>query len=84
MFIRRVLKTIVQFQAGVAGTNTVKTPEEREHIYSDKDLAGFVDMAMGQLDTNGDGFITYPEYIRSEMARNRADDLKAGNLKKKP
>lgn len=47
------------------------------HIYEDKDLAGFVDLALNQLDRNGDGFITYAEYIQSEAARNRADDLKA-------
>lgn len=55
----------------------VKKDEENVHIYEDKDLAGFVDLAMKQLDENNDGYITYAEYRRSEVARNREDDIKA-------
>ena len=51
------------------------------HIYEDKDLAGFVDMALGQLDENKDGYITYAEYRKSELARNTADDRKANTRK---
>lgn len=54
-----------------------KKDEENVQIYADVDLAGFVDLAMKQLDQNNDGYITYAEYRRSELARNTAEDRKA-------
>lgn len=53
-----------------------KKEEEQKQIYEDRDLAGFVDLAMSQLDFNKDGYITYAEYRRSELARNTAEDRK--------
>lgn len=34
-------------------------------------------MTLNSMDKNGDGFITFPEFARSEVAANRRDDLKA-------
>lgn len=64
-------------QGGEKQTPVLKKDEDKVHIYEDKDLAGFVDLALKQLDRNGDGYITYGEYLSSEVARNRADDIKA-------
>lgn len=44
------------------------------HIYSDSDLAGFVDMVLKSMDKDNDGFINWMEYKRSEVAKNVADD----------
>lgn len=58
-----------------------KKDEDQVQLYADKDLAGFVDLAMSQLDENKDGYISYGEYRRSELARNTADDRKANQKK---
>lgn len=58
-----------------------KKEDDQVHIYTDRDLSGFVDLALSQLDENKDGYITYAEYKRSELARNTAEDRKANPKK---
>lgn len=64
-------------KGGGSGYAVQEKPDEDKHIYEDKDLAGFVDLALSQLDFNKDGYITYAEYRRSELARNTAEDRRA-------
>lgn len=59
-----------------------KKDEDKVHIYQDGELAGFVDMALKQLDLNKDGYITYAEYKKSELSRNTQEDRKANPRKK--
>lgn len=60
-----------------------KKADHKVQIYEDKDLEGFVDFAMGQLDLNKDGYITYAEYRKSELAKNTAEDRRANPRKGK-
>ncbi|XP_059614678.1 uncharacterized transmembrane protein DDB_G0281039-like isoform X1 [Phlebotomus argentipes] len=52
-------------------------PDIQAATYTDAQLETIVESVLGMMDRNKDGFIEYHEYINSESAQNRADDLKA-------
>ncbi|XP_038122518.1 putative cyclin-dependent serine/threonine-protein kinase DDB_G0272797/DDB_G0274007 isoform X4 [Culex quinquefasciatus] len=54
-----------------------KSPKPK-HIYSDDELETIVGMVLNQMDVNGDGFVDYGEYRRSEVDQNRRADYPEG------
>ncbi|XP_055523818.1 uncharacterized protein LOC129717731 isoform X4 [Wyeomyia smithii] len=45
------------------------------HVYSDQELEDIITSALNLMDANGDGFIDYIEYRRSDVDENRRDDF---------
>uniref|UniRef100_A0A1Q3FFE0 Putative multiple coagulation factor deficiency protein 2 n=1 Tax=Culex tarsalis TaxID=7177 RepID=A0A1Q3FFE0_CULTA len=55
-----------------------KSPKPPKHIYSDDELETIVGMVLNQMDANGDGYVDYGEYRRSEVNQNRQADYPEG------
>uniref|UniRef100_A0A1L8DHK7 Putative mediator of rna polymerase ii transcription subunit 12-like protein n=2 Tax=Nyssomyia neivai TaxID=330878 RepID=A0A1L8DHK7_9DIPT len=64
-----LIKSLIHWHAG---------DESARAMYTDDQLETIVDQVLTMMDNNPkDGLIEYHEYINSEVAQNRADDLKA-------
>uniref|UniRef100_A0A7G3AQB5 Putative mediator of rna polymerase ii transcription subunit 12-like protein n=1 Tax=Lutzomyia longipalpis TaxID=7200 RepID=A0A7G3AQB5_LUTLO len=69
-----LIKSLIHWHA----TDEPTDPDQIRHaMYTDSQLEAIVDQVLGMMDKNKDGFVEYHEYIGSENAQNRADDLKA-------